>query len=395
MWIKNYTASSVREALAGIKKEMGANAVILDTRVENGLTDRSTGSGARVTVTAASEHPGGKTPATRLKGPSPAEVEGPKALHLRGELAEVPVGGGEPNGATGSGGAGGEKDILTSIANIEQTVGELATSLGRSVFALPLEGWFAAPEVREWLNNERDLKASLTDTYAGYLLDQMPGPDPFLARDQLPGVVCFVGPPGCGKSTMLMKALALWWRTRESCLPVVEVTGEHSPVGGRLASWAEMFDFDHRRFRFEETSRLSRYLTSGSAGTVFVKCDLPAEDEGGQRLAKKVARVLQAKIVVLVLSSVVRLAVNERFLKRYAAWSPTHLSLSHWDDAQAYVDARHLSAVSRLPLAYYVSGNTPCGQIDPFTNAELRAGIATEICSNPDGDEQVKHPVAR
>ena len=59
MWIKNFTASSVREALSRIKKEMGANAVILDTRVENGLTRRSTGSGARVTVTAASEHPGG------------------------------------------------------------------------------------------------------------------------------------------------------------------------------------------------------------------------------------------------------------------------------------------------------------------------------------------------
>jgi len=391
MWIKNYTASSVREALAGIKKEMGARAVILDTRVEGGLTDRSSGPGARVTVTAASERPQGEVPDTaaseRPQGEVPVtipatETEGPRTLHLRGKLAEVSQMESEVDGRMPAGEARVDADLLARLTNIEEAIREIAASVGRRTSALPLDNWFGAPEMREWLDNEGHLRADLADAYAGHLLDSMPQPDPFLARDRLPAVVCFVGPPGCGKSTLLMKALALWWRTQKTSPPVVEVTGDHAPPSGRSANWAEMFGLQRQHFRFDDTRRLSGYLSSVDAETVFAKCDLPADDEGGERVAKKVIRALGAKIVVLVLSSAIRRATNEHYLGQYAVYSPTHLSFSHWDDAQAYMDARDISVFSRLPLAYCTSGNAPCGQIDPFTNAELRAGIASEICGN-------------
>jgi hypothetical protein len=394
MLIKNYTASTMREALAEIKNDLGTNAVILDTRVENGLTERAGGPGARVTVTAASESPKGVVKSFK---PPVLGPDGPKTLHLKGELGHersvvveaAPQQGPEtvePD-ATAAGGA----DLLERVAHIEQLLSGLAESRALHEPAVGEEGWFADGDIREWLNSEHRLKTELTDAYAGYLLDRIPAPDPFLSARQLPETVCFVGPPGSGVSTMLMKSLAYWWRTQKVAPPVVEVQGEHAPDGGRLASWAKLFDLEHKRFRFDEIDRLSRYLSAHNEGPVFVKCELPAEDEGGLRVARRLARAVDAKIVVLVLSSLVRRKYNSLFLERYKVFTPSHLCVSHWDDAQPHADVRYFSAASRLPLAYYTMGSAPCGQIEPFTNAELRAGIAMDICGDrpqPHGDEK-------
>jgi flagellar biosynthesis protein FlhF len=394
MLIKNYTASSMRAALAEIKKDLGASAVILDTRVENGLTKRAGGPGSHVIVTAASEQPKSETPAVVR----PAVKEGPKTLRMRGELAEAPPEAPpevlpeasletpledippdrEPLLHPDDEGP----DILDRIVNIEQMLADLAGSREPLRPVQPLNSWFSDLQVRDWLNSEQRLKTDLTDAYAGYMLDRIPEPDPFLSRDHLPEAVCFIGPPGCGVATVMIKSLAFWWRTKKTASRVVEVVGEHAPNGGRLASWADLFDLERKRFRFDEINRLSRYMSGQSEGTVFVKCDLPATDEGGLRVAKRVIRAVGAKVVVLVLSSTVRRELNEQSLKRYQVFSPTHLCISHWDDLQPHADVRHLSARSRLPLAYYTSGSAPCGQIDPFTNAELRAGIASEICGD-------------
>lgn len=378
MLIKNYTASSMREALAEIKNDIGAHAVILDTRVENGLTRRAGGPGARVTVTAASGQP---EPVAAPDRPQVIE-EGPKTLHMRGELADAPPAKDQHERETPPEDVDDRPDILDRITNIEQMLSRLAESREPVRPIPPLNGWFADLEVRDWLNSEHRLKTELTDAYAGYLLDRIPEPDPFLSREDLPEAVCFVGPPGCGVSTMVMKSLAFWWRTHKIASPVVEVAGEHAPEGGRLASWTGLFEMEHKRFRFDEINRLSRYMSAQGEGTVFIKCDLPTEDEGGLRVTRRIVRAVEAKIVVLVLSSMVRRELNGQFLERYAVFSPSHLCISHWDDAQPHADVRYLSARSRLPLAYYTSGNAPCGQIDPFTNAELRAGIAAEICGN-------------
>lgn len=389
MLIKNYTASTMREALAEIKNDLGTNAVILDTRVENGLTERAGGPGARVTVTAASEPPKG---VVKTFKPPVIDEEGPKTLHLKGELGRdrsvvvetAPPREPEPEPEMSDDVAEEGSDILERIAHIEHLLSDVVEARAMSAPAVREEGWFADGDIREWLNSEHRLKTELTDAYAGYLLDRIPGPDPFLSARQLPETVCFVGPPGSGVSTMLMKSLAYWWRTQKVAPLVAEVVGEHAPEGGRLASWANLFDLDRKRFRFDEIGRLSRFLSAQSDGPVFIKCELPTEDEGGQRVIRRLTRAMDAKIVVLVLSSLVRRKHNALFLERYKVFAPSHLCISHWDDAQPHADVRYFSAASRLPLGYYAMGSAPCGQIEPFTNAELRAGIAMDIC----GDRQ-------
>ena len=383
MWIKNFTASSMRDVLARIKDEMGANAVILDTRVENGLTSRSPGSGSRVTVTAASERPDGEVAAAPREGRLPVEPEGPKTLYLRGELAEgtaeMPVAEEPGELPVTPIDEESQSDIITRIGEIGKAVDNLTEAENRRSPVFPADRWLSVPDIQTWLDGQRHLKENLADAYAGHLLDQMPEPDAFLSRNRLPAVVCFIGPPGCGKSTVLMKSLALWWRTRKTALPVVEVAGEQSPTSGRLAGWANMFDLQQQRFQFKDTKSLSRYLSHTQSESVFVKCDLPPEGEGDARTTKKIVRALRAKIVVLVLSSLVRRDDNERFLNRYAGFSPTHLCLAHWDEAQPYDDARYLSAISQLPLAYHSLGPAPCGELESFTNADLRSGITSEI----------------
>jgi len=391
MLIKNYTASTMREALSEIKNDLGTNAVILDTRVENGLTSRSGGPGARVTVTAASERP--KSAGGTSNQPA-AGREGPKTLHLKGELADDQSGNLESAATATVADPGEAADVLDRLTHIEQLLVELAEARALSAAGRPGSGWFADADIRHWLNAEHRLKTELTDAYAGYLLDRIPEPDLFLSREQLPETVCFVGPPGSGVSTVMMKSLAFWWRSQKTAPPVVEVVGEYAPDGGRLASWANLFDLEHKQFRFDEINMLSRYLSAHSGGPVFVKCQLPTEEEGGLRVAKRVVRAVEARIVVLVLSALVRREFNALFLERYKVFAPSHLCISHWDSAQPHADVRYFSAASRLPLAYYTTGSAPCGQFEPFTNAELRAGIAMEICGNGQEPRPAENTIA-
>jgi len=391
MWIKNYTASSVRKALTQIKQEMGAHAMILDTRVENGLTHRSGGSGARVTVTAASER-SEQTNRVADVEPEPTPVEeGPKTLHLRGSLAgspvsdDTPVVDDEPD----------ESGLLGRVAGLERTVTVLATKLENRPIHQSLDYWLHGHTLQEWLGTQDELRADLAEAYTGYLLDQIPEPDPFLSRERLPSSVCFVGPAGCGKSTMLMKTMALSWRSRKGSLPIVEIDGDESQTNGRLTGWAKLFDLNWMRFKFNETGRLANHLSDIAEESVFIKCTLPTREEGGERTIKRFARIVKGRVVVLVLSSLVRREVNERFLEQYAVFSPTHLCFSHWDEAQPFDDARYLSAVSRLPLAYYALGGAPCGELEPFTNTELRTGIADELIGGRSANRTVNRVEAK
>jgi len=379
MWIKNYTASSVREALARIKGEMGANAVILDTRVENGLTRRSGGCGARVTVTAGVERPSVETTQEVPESSTVPVTEGPRTLRLRGELAQAGLAeAAEAMPSVGEKSAPVE-ELTARLSMLERGLAAVTETLEHQRVIQRSVAWWSVPEFHTWLQSQPQLRAALADAYAGYLLDRVPEPDPFLSRDRLPATVCFIGPPGCGKSTLMMKAIALRWRTHQTSLSVVDVVGDHVPSGGRLAGWAEAFSVDWKRFHFADVGRLSRHLSDLKTESVFIRCDLPGEDEGGERTAKKIIRSIGARATVLVLSALVRRAQNEEFMRRYGIFQPTHLCVSHWDLAPLYDDARHLSASSHLPLAYHVAGPAPCDQIEPFANADLRAGVAGEL----------------
>ncbi len=375
MWIKNYTAASVREALAKVKKEMGSSAVILDTRVENGLTSRSSGPGSRVTITAGCDEPENKPAgATHIE-----DVEGPKKLILKGDFSEA---------AESQAPDEGEKDEPATdreSTGIEEQIADLRNVLtDRSAVSGPREfrrypEWFIDPNVGQWLRTEPRLKDELTDAYVAHLLDQSPDPDPFLKRSTLPPVVSFVGPPGAGTSTMLINCLAQWWRDRKAAPTIIEIISDHGPSGGRLASWAELFELQYERFYFDEISRIKRYIGKIKDQPVFARCGYPTENDGGHRIIKRLTKCLDAKITVLVLSALFRGPANERFVERFRPFAPMHLGISLWDEWQPWAEIRALSAAAQLPLCYCLRGAAPCDQIEPVTNATLRAGLADEL----------------
>lgn len=388
MLIKNYSASSVREALAQIKEDMGPGAVILDTRVENGLTRRSSGSGSKVTVTAASEKPPDQPTAKVIKDVS--QTEGPRTLRLAGSLAEDSPAAKAVEQATPAaevdveGGGGGGGEVLNRLAGLESAINRISQTLEGLSAPSSFGQWFGAGEVQKWLQGQVQLKTQLAEAYASHQMDRIPEPDPFLVHGRLPRAVCFIGPPGAGKSTSLMKTMASWWRREKVSLPIIEIAGEAYPSGGRLAAWAELFNLEWRRFALDDPRKLSRYLSSLKAPAAFFKYDLPVEpDEITLRYAKKMMKIIDPQVTVLVLSATTQRSINLQYLKRYRWQDPTHLSFGHWDLSPAFAEARMLSQQSRLPLAYYALGGAPCGEIEAFTNADLRAGLAAEISPSP------------
>ncbi len=390
MWIKNYTAASVREALAKVKNEMGSSAVIMDTRVENGLTSRSNGPGSRVTITAGCDE-ADKKPA----GSSRLETsEGPKTLSLKGELADTP-----PPAAVDEKREEESPSRLTSAGREEQLA-----ELRRLLDDLPrisgprelrrYSDWFVDPDISRWLRTEPRLKNELTDAYIAHLLDQTPEPDPFLTREKLPPVVNFVGPAGAGTSTMLINCLAQWWRDRKTAPVVIEIISDHAPNHGRLASWAELFELSYERFCFDDISRFKRFIAKNKEQPIFTRCGFPTENDGGDRIIKRLTKSLDAKITVLVLSAIFRGPANERFVSRFRPFGPTHLGISLWDEWQPWAEIRALSAQAQLPLCYCLRGSAPCGQIEPVTNANLRAGMADELFRES-GTSHTMHPTTK
>jgi flagellar biosynthesis GTPase FlhF len=367
MIVKTFTGTSVRETLQMVRDAFGADAVILDTRVEESGAQRLGLPRGGIVITAAVEP----------QRPQVSGAEGPRSLHLKGTL--------------------GQNQAPESAAPAEAEAPEIPAPSAQSP-AEPIQDRFA-PVLRElqrvtddllaakdetlwevmraWLSGQPSLSSGIFETFATFLVEALPPHQPFLSASPKGQTVLVVGARGVGKSTFLFKALAARWQAiqRKPSLTVLSGAPDHGHERLQALSIGCGVEFSthslgqSRRLRIEPAASqdaFAEYIIGRVSG------DLEAH-------AKLIRRTLKPDAVALVLNATSPPRIWRQQLNGLAVFAPTHLVFTHWDESQSWWDAVTFSGQSRLPLAYRVSGFDAFGEIDPFSATDILAGITDHV----------------
>ena len=380
MIVKTFTGSSIRETLQMVRDAFGADAVILDTRVDEGGAKRPGLSRGGVVITAAAEPQRAENPA----------IEGPRTLHLKGTLGQsttvepsVPLVPDVP--AVSAMPAAAAVSEIQSLLPAPVAVSERLEPAIRELRQITNDLRAAAPEetlweaMRRWLAQQPSLASGIVETFATSLIESLPPPHPFLGGSPKRQTVLGIGARGVGKSTFLFKGLAARWQTvqRKPSVTVLSSVPDHGHE--RLHALSVGCGVEFNAHSLEQSRRLR--IESGGNDDSFSEYVAGRISEDLEAHAKLIRHALKPDVVALVLNATSSQHVWRQQLNRLAVFAPTHLVFTHWDESQPWWDALTFSGQSRLPLAYRIGGFEAFGEIDPFSATDIHAGITDHVMS--------------
>ena len=384
MIVKTFTGTSVRETLQMVRDAFGADAVILDTRVEEGGARRPGLPRGGVVITAAAEPQRAHVPAT----------EGQRTLHLKGTLGQITAEGPSVPVAPAV--------SLTSAApvvpeiqpplpsagaapgRLEPAIRELRQITDDLRAVTPDETLWEA--IRRWLAQQPSLSSGIVETFATFLIESLPPHTPFLSASPKGQTVLGIGARGVGKSTFLFKGLAARWQTvqRKPNLAILSGAPDHGHE--RLQALSIGCGVEFSTHSLGQSRRLR--IESDASDDTFAEYVVGRIHEDLETHAKLIRRALKPDVVALMLNATSAPRAWRQQLNRLAVFAPTHLVFTHWDESQPWWDAVTFSGQSRLPLAYRIGGFEAFGEIDPFSATDIQAGITDHVMraiGSPDG----------
>jgi flagellar biosynthesis GTPase FlhF len=383
MIVKTFTGPSLRDALQRVRDSFGADAVILDTKFGNGTRNRFSGDTEHVSVTAAVEP---ETDAEVSPQPAPVLGEGPKTLHVRGDLAapapepadtsaELPDA--EPVVPEATAGAPADNGQFDRVV---ATLSELTSTLQTKQAGTNL--W---PAVQHWLAGQSELIAGLAESFATDVTESLPPIEPFLSIRSKGQNVLFVGGRGAGKSTAMFKAFAARWKSTDR-IPQVTIIGTDLDHGqDRLIATCQRCDVQVETAVFQDGRlRGGDAPKKGDGFAEFVDNPSLANLESHARVIR---RRFRPHAVVLVLSATGTPVSWHAACERYSVFNPTHLLFTRWDESQPWWEVAIFARQRTLLLSYLTSGIEPFGQIDPFTASAVRTGITDDVTRTIAGKE--------
>ena len=220
MIVKTFTGASVRETLQMVRDAFGADAVILETRVEEGGARRPGMQPGGVAITAAAEPQRSQIPG----------AEGARSLHLKGKLGEA---------ASLQPPVDVIADLPAAPPALAQTAVEPAHDYLEPILRelqgirkdlQPVAGDDTLWEtMRRWLGTQPSLSTGITGTFASFLVESLPPQQPFLTVSAKGQTVLAIGARGVGKSAFMFKGLAARWQTvqRKPNVTVISAAPDH------------------------------------------------------------------------------------------------------------------------------------------------------------------------
>jgi len=376
MIVKTFSGSNLRDALKSVRDAFGEDAVILDTKFEPGAIGRTGNRMQQVHVTAAFE------PDMQPV----AAAEGPRSLRLKGNLAEdVPSETPPQNEVPAEEPATEAPTIheqqVTDEATIDNTpesgiaaqIAQLAAALNRET------GSGNGPRPQDlltWLSTRSKLAAEMIDAFATDTAESLAPYGPFLERDKSPLHVLFVGNRGCGKSNALFKTYATRWRQKQNAPGLIVVTETPAHNHERLAAICQSCGVSLITHAMADGRlSISREMRHRD---LFIEYT-PAQGEYDlERSAKAIVKATNPDVIVLTVSATETDVHWARAAERFAAFRPTHLTVTRWDDDQPWWRVAGFAKTYRLAPAYRTCGIDLFDEIDPFTESDVRTGLIEE-----------------
>ncbi|MGI9625689.1 MAG: hypothetical protein ACR2QM_02535 [Longimicrobiales bacterium] len=176
-----------------------------------------------------------------------------------------------------------------------------------------------------------------------------------LTRSGEPKVIAFVGPPGSGKTTALLKLLAQPWTKRDLSVGVLTLDTYRAGALDEMLIYAGTLG---ARLEIAYTEREINSALKRLRSVDVILVDTPGR--GGGRFDDRDWEVMLERLrpdeIHLVLSAALRMDVATDLRDRFKAMNPSHLLLTHLDELRGDVGLTDLMLAVGLPSRWVGDG---------------------------------------
>jgi flagellar biosynthesis protein FlhF len=376
MRIKKYVAESMPEALKQVKADLGANAVILNTRTLRKSSRLGLGGKGQVEVTAAVDAGAvsGKRPAKKIQRPASASSPAKKALpskpiprpsstdplsapdpqwadRLSRQIKhlETAIKGGQPGGS--------QMFLPGALAPLSEQLHK--AGLAESLIQGVLEQVMLDP-------GEQGLKtlAPLQERAAELVSRWCPDPAPTRLGKGVRSVVALVGPAGVGKTTAAARIGAHF---SELGSRVVLVAADTDRVGGleQIRAYAAILNIPVEVvYTPEELGDLIRERKDVDLMLIDTAGAGPLDTDVHARLGELMKEAAPNEIH-LTLGASTGVAQMRDVAKTFGSLGVNRLLLTKLDETARLGAACSLAVESKLPLSYMTNGRAVPGDLQP------------------------------
>src|SRR3984957_8315988 len=359
MKIKSYFAASVEQAIQEARQELGTDAMLITSRRSSPET-RDLGAYEVVF--------GLQAPTARKRPVVPAADLSGELQSLRAQLQEIKS---TLQGARPSESSSSESDELLE----ELVSNDLARNIAQETVA-------TAVRLRDQLSRDQPVHPIPLRAYAAELISkklQFAGPF-YQPSPDAAQVVAFVGPPGAGKTTTLIKLAIRECLAQRQSVRILSVDPYRVAAHEKLRSFAAIIGVG-----FTAINSVPEFLTaveeSRNKSVVLVDTPgySPAELEGGSEIASCLERVGN-KQVHLVLPASMKRADLARNIRGYAAFRPDFLLFTKLDETESQGAILSAALEADKPLSFFATGQNIPEDLEPAHARALLASVfRTEI----------------
>jgi len=202
----------------------------------------------------------------------------------------------------------------------------------------------------------------------------------FEVAPQLGRVAALVGPPGCGKTTCLIKMAIVHGLARRRPVRLVSIDNYRIAAAQQLQTYAEVLGAP---FTLVETPTALAHAIEAAPPEALVLIDTPgyaaaAVEDSGAELARFLAN-RQDIDVHLVLTAAMRLADLRRAVDRFESFRPAKLLFCRLDETDSSAAMFSEAARTGKPLSFFSTGQLVPEDLEPATKQRVTRLLVPEL----------------
>jgi len=416
MIIKKFTAPTMTEALAKVREELGAEAIILSTRSQKrgGVLDLVGKSMVEVTAAVDAAPPEGKSGTIRSNSSAlsvpiaPAEAK----LYPPGRLAGYeppppPVQ--RPAGEVNVRDIGSRVEldrILDDIMELKRSVKTLADSAAMGALdGLPamlrdllsnmqrsgLEERISKRLIRQLLNEltgvEMTDQRMIHKKTEDLLLAGMGEVKPIVLTKSKPRIVAFVGPTGSGKTTTIAKLAADFTLNQKKKVAALTIDTRRVDAAGQLKAYCRIINIP--LYIAYSPDELPGFM-QGIAQSDVILVDTPGSGPMDHAQMREMVEFLQRLVpqeVHLIMSVTTSLIEMKRIFENFNMLKPNRLLFTKLDETDLFGTMLSFAVLSKKPISYVTFGQNVPGDFAPADPKDLIRRILAQKSGEGEAQE--------
>ena len=364
MQVRRFEATTMKDALAAVKRELGTNAVILSTKE---LPDRS--DGVKLYEVTAASSVTSKAGAEVGKGTPTTDYSfGPDLLQRLSELNEsMPT---RPQVRILEGAMQEIKAMLVEslrAQNVGKNIPEHLFAIERSFKSAQIDDGIIADAMRH-LNSlppPAEIARTSTESIETYYRDQairwmmkrIKISPKWNATPGITNVHAFIGTPGAGKSTLLAKIATAIHKKERHKVAIVTYDPEKVAAAEQLRIYAKILGVPH--INLGSVHELKKTVV-GLKGVDIVLVDTPGRNPNDSQASAELEIIKELGLSLdfhLVISAAEKLSVSERAVSRFSSAGISSIAITKLDESPSYGEIFTLTSRWSLPISYLTHTN--------------------------------------